>query len=480
MAADRGRQPLGDHCADKRTALVDSTSHVEDGLPPGPEHVLALQRSAGNRAITRLLRSRRQTDDYLVTRRPGLAELSLQRKVTKNAQGGWLMQFTVGTEITSEFAAEAFQRTVSGPLTDGDLAELRKLALNSDRSIDHDEGIFIAALLDGPNAAQLHKAYPSGGFGVGKSVTFTSDTITAANRERVRDFDREPPDSPISMQIGGKPAGFKTQILKLAGGRFSATALQILELAKSQKVAPERVHEAMLAAASDSTAGDRALAGAAYVIAKRAKLPQADDLLKGNIKVDEVPPSYLGGVSALYMTMGGDQAQKGDTVYLPTTFDISSLAHQSLVVHELTHAGQDKAATTLTQEDLGRVELGGYRAQSRYLLNQLVPLRGRDLTTAISKLAPEIFDAIILTMMLEDRALTQMNPTKLTNRGDLTFKLNKACPKGLITKVFDDANEESDQDLEQRAIDTIRKYPPYKRPFTSNDGLRGESGYLDE
>jgi|GEM_PF-5657817 len=307
-------------------------------LPFGPARMLALQRSTGNRAVVRYL----------------------QRSFRADGKGGWLLTFTAGTEINVALAAEAYRRTASGPLTGDDLPPLRELALAADRTVDDNERMFIAALLDPANAAKLHTTNP-GGFGSGAGVTFDGATITSDNRDLVRDVGRDPGQGRTAMQIGKKPTGPGGQIIELAGTAFAATAQQVLALAKQDKLPVKQVYQAMLAAASDSTAGDRVLAGAAYVIARRAKLPVAADLLAGNIKVDEVPPASITG-TAMYVTTSTLEF-KGDTIYLPTTFDVTSIAYQGLLVHELTHAAGDRAANSLTTVDGFRFELDGYRAR---------------------------------------------------------------------------------------------------------------------
>ena len=198
--------------------------------------------------------------------------------------------------------------------------------------------MFIAALLDDDNAAELHRKHTSG-FGQGNSVTFVATTITASNRAQVRDFGRELEPGPVPMALGGSPGGVESRILAMAGS-FAATAHKVIAIAREDKVPLERVCDAMRAAASDSTDGDRAFAGAAYVIARRAGLSIAEDVLRGRVKIDEVPPSSIQG-TAEYVNFGTG-THKGDTIYLPTRFDVASLAYQGLLVHELTHAARDR------------------------------------------------------------------------------------------------------------------------------------------
>jgi hypothetical protein len=402
-------------------------------------------------------------------------ERSLQRSFTSDGRGGWLMQFTVGTEISSELAADAFERTRNGPLDERDLAGLRKLALASDRSIDDNERMFLAALLDSRNAAEMHSSHTSGGFGTGASVTFHGDTITAANRDRVRDFDRDP-EQKTSMKLGTKSARFDELIVGLADQQFSPTAKELVKLAASEKVPYERVYEAMLAAASDSTPGDRVFAGAAYVIAKRAKLQVAEDLLRGTIKIDEVPPRDIAG-TAVYVTTS-TLVRKGDTIYLPTNFDVASRAYQGLLVHELTHAGRDKAATAPEVIDVDVMELEGYRAQGRYWLNQLRSLRGGALSAAIAQLAQAANALSILAMLVEARADPPVrDPARSPHL--LIDQINRASPNGLTPLDWDTAFGLDDTDLENMALRRIRLSPAYRGRRASVGGLHGES-FLDE
>jgi hypothetical protein len=175
--------------------------------------LLALQRSAGNQACVHLL----------------------QRKTTAAAGGGLLVQFTVGIEISSRLAAEALERTAAGPLTDEDIGELRETALASGRTIDDDERMFLAAMLDARNAAQLQRERAGTGFPTGTSITIPGDRISAADRERVRDFGREE-DEPTAMAIGGARATPEQRIVSMAGTGFAARARSLIALAKADKV----------------------------------------------------------------------------------------------------------------------------------------------------------------------------------------------------------------------------------------------------
>jgi hypothetical protein len=406
--------------------------------PPLP-HLLALQRSAGNQACLRLL----------------------QRKTTPGADGGLLVQFTVGIEISSRLATEALQRTAAGPLGDEDIGELRETALASGRTIDDDERMFLAAMLDARNAAQLQRERAGTGFPTGTSITIPGDRISAADRERVRDFGRDE-DEPTAMAIGGARATPEQRIVKMGGTGFAGRARSLIALAKADKVPLGQVIDAMVAAASDSTPGDRVLAGVAYVLALRAKLPIATDLLIGDIKVDEVPEDEING-TAMY-SMSGD-GHKGDTVYLPSTFDPASLADQGGLVHELTHAVQDKAGPG--KVDLARAELEAYRTQVRYWLTQLGPLDGMELPPAAQAIAAKVLDVHLLAMIMEARDRIAYS--------NLVFQINRVSKNRLSDEDFDAASAESDEEVEARALRTLRAYDPYKHKHLKTSGLRGES-----
>lgn len=410
---------------------------------PAPElplsQLLALQRSAGNRACAHLL----------------------QRKATAAPGGGLQVQFTVGTEISSRLAAEALARTAAGPLDDEAIGELRETALASGRTIDDDERMFLAAMLDARNAAQLQRERAAAGFPAGTSITIPEDRISAADRERVRDFGRDE-DEPTSMAIGGGRATPEQRIVRMGGIGFGGRARSLIALAKADKVPLKQVIDAMVAAASDSTPGDRVLAGVAYVLALRAKLPIAADLLVGDIKVDEVPEDEING-TAMY-SMSGD-GHKGDTVYLPSTFDPASLADQGGLVHELVHAVQDKAGPG--KVDLARAELEAYRTQARYWLTQLGPLDGMELPPAAQAIAARVLDVHLLAMIIEARDRVAYS--------NLVFQINRVAKNRLSDDDFDAASAETDEEVEARALKALRAYDPYKHKHLKTSGLRGES-----
>src|SRR5271156_2103207 len=132
----------------------------------------------------------------------------------------------------------------------------------------------------------------------------------------------------------------------------------------------------MLAAASDSTTPDRVAAAMVFATADAAGLSIAGYVRAGHVKADAVVPSVFAripgaaGLRAFYVPVAQEKTGlKGDTIYLPTTFDITDLADRSLLVHELTHAQDDRsAAGGIHLNPTDQLEVDAYRAQGRYLL----------------------------------------------------------------------------------------------------------------
>jgi hypothetical protein len=388
----------------------------------------ALQRAAGNRATRALLQRAVLTDEKLP-----------------------MVRFTVGVEISSALAALAWSRTTNGVLDDAALGELRQLALQTDETIDDDERLFIAALLDRRGAARLHAMLPHGFAEPDAEISFPVQWISPENRGKVRDFGRSaaPPSS----------------------GPFASTVGKALALADSARVPHADVTTAMIAAASDSTPGDRAFAAAVYVIAKRAGLDVADDLLAGRIKVDEVPAAYIESWAAAKYQSGGS-GRKGDTVYLPSTFDVDDLAQQGTVVHELTHAADDKAASTVRTTEADRSELHAFRAQAAFYLRSLAQLNGDARDRAIDAVAASAGQVRVYTMILE------ANVAPIEDYDDLMSIISQinARSGALGGREWSRAAAASNADLEPVVLAAVRRIERLQRGARGQfDGLSGES-----
>jgi hypothetical protein len=415
----------------------------------GPAAILALQRSAGNRAIRRMLQREVVTTTYVP-----------------------MVRFTIGTEITAEFASAAWAATTRGALNDAGVQTLRDLALQEHGTIDDDERMFIAVLLDTRSAERLHFLFPSGFATRDEEIEFPVSWIPPQSRSKVRDFGRTSvPATPApSGRRRSAAAQLDDAIIAMAGA-FSGSVRKTLALADQARIAHAQVHAAMLAAASDSTPGDRAMAGAVYVIAKRAGMSLADDLLAGRIKVDEVSPSYIGaGVAATYQT--GGKGRKGDTMYVPSDLDVEDLDQQGTVVHELTHAADDKAATSVTQGPADRMELGAFRAQARFYLRSLAAMGEPARGAALAKVAAHAGPVRIYTMLME------ANVAPVEDYDDqlaIIEEINNAAG-ALGARAWRTAVDASNADLERLALPAIRRLERL-RPgqMGQNEGLSGES-----
>ena len=322
-----------------------------------------------------------------------------------------MVRFTIDREVKDYLAYKVWTLTQSGPLEDKDMALLRALALDEDKTIDDNERMFLAALYDPNNARKLHAQYPAQFVQTGDVIEFPASSITAANRARVRDFERRKP-----IQVPGgttaKPGNAKQIAADLEdeitaiSGQFVDTTRQVLKLADTMGITHRVVYDAMLNAASDSTPGDRALGGAAYIMARLANLlPLADDLLHGWIKVDEVSPVKMPRVRgvyalAIYVSEGNEQF-KGDTLYLPSDLDFSNIASQGILVHELTHALNDRAVTGLTEVQRVPEEESAMRREARFYLDSILPLSGAKRLNAVQQLGQKVGKVGILCMVLE-------------------------------------------------------------------------------
>jgi hypothetical protein len=362
-----------------------------------------------------------------------------------------MVRFTVGVEINSALAALAWSRTTNGALDDTTLGELRQLALQTDETIDDDEGMFIAALVDPRSAERLHAMLPHGFTEADPEISFPVQWISAANRRKVRDFGRSVPPPP--------------------GGTFASTVGKALALADSARIPRADVQTAMVTAASDSTPGDRAFAAAVYVIARRAGLDVADDVLAGRIKVDEVPAAYIGSTTAGKYQTGGS-GRKGDTIYLPTSFDVDDIEQQGTIVHELTHAAEDRAAHGIRNSESDRSELSAFRAQARFYLRSLTELSGAVRDRTINALAAAAGEVRLYTLILEANVAPIEDYDELMS---IIAQIN-AKSGALGSREWNRGVRASNAELEPLALDAVRRlYRLRPGDRTRWDGFSGES-----
>jgi hypothetical protein len=299
------------------------------------------------------------------------------------------VRLQVGVELSPELAKAGWEATRAGPLDEAGLRKLHAVALSHwSSTIDDNERMFIAALMDADNARTLHVEHPFG-LVADAQVVFAATSITAANRKAVGDVGRRdrPPDrsDPNAPHVIGDTTDLDRQIREMAG-HFSYVADSALKLADKVGVAHASVYFAMLGGASDSTPDDRAYAGLTYVIAVQAGLGVAADIPPGRLKIDAVPRAYLALMDpdseGAYFSRGS--TAKGDTLYLPWDTDPERLDDRATIVHELTHAATDKEQPDITN---AQDELRSFEAQMRYVVAQVRPLTGAARTQAVTEAA---------------------------------------------------------------------------------------------
>lgn len=370
-------------------------------LPTDAHGLLLLQRAAGNRATA-----------AWVQRAPVR---------TQGTVSGY--EFVVGTELTAAFAAAA-KVAVRGPVGTAQLSTLRTAALVGDESVSDHERMFMAGLLDAGNATALRRSRFRS---VGDRITFPAATITTARRTAADAVDRAVlPSGVAGLEQSAAAALRRLDLLGAihlmnaanlaavtgivtATGPFSGTAARAMAVALSHGLFPLDLLKGMTRAASDGTPGDLALAAVALTIAHVEGLASYDDLAVGRIKVDQVPAAAMpGGPShnADYVTVAHGGGSKGDTIYLPSGLNIDNAYQWSVVVHELHHAADDRAAGSgpLTWTDKAQLELNGFRAQGGSILRRLAATSGPDRATMITQIAAELDPLLLAGMLVASRS----------------------------------------------------------------------------
>lgn len=459
---DRARTPTPVPSAAR--APIPPTSHT-----PGQEAVLRLQRTAGNRATA----------------------AAVQRKALTS--GGVLtgFEFIVGRDVTVGFARAAKSSVRDGVVSTADLSALRAAGLVGDESVSDHEQLFMAGLLDPGNARALR----STAFGAsGDAITFAAGTVTPARRARVEAVDRPQVPAGVDTEVAAAGAALRSwdlagmfahrsaaeaaatvAIISMTTG-FAPTVTAALALADAHGLPRVDLLHGMVNAAADGTAGDLALAAAVLAVAKAESHPLIGDIASGRLHVDQVPASAMpGGPShnADYVTVAQDSGHKGDTIYLPSGLDITNPYQRSVVVHELRHAIDDKAAAGAKVQflDKAQLELAAYRAQGDSLLSQLSGTSGAPRTALARQIGAEWGDLVLLGMLVAsraDRATADPLITLVNTEAPAARQLPAALLTGLLGR--------SVANLETTAIRAIQA--AYSLPagaIAPLDGLAGES-----
>src|SRR6185437_9965069 len=185
----------------------------------------------------------------------------------------------------------------------------------------------------------------------------------------------------------------------------------------------------------------------------------------------EVPAGYIGNTTAgKYQTAGS--GRKGDTIYLPSSFDVDDIEQQGTVVHELTHAAEDKSASGVRTTEADRSELSAFRAQARFYLRSLGELNGAARDRTIDALAAAAGEVRVYTLILE------ANVAPIEDYNDLVSIIAQINAKSgtLGSREWNRAVKASNSELEPLALEAIRRLYRLRRGARGQwDGLSGDS-----
>jgi hypothetical protein len=315
----------------------------------------------------------------------------------------------------------------------------------------------------------------------------TSSTITETNRRIVRDSGRNVRLEPTESDRAFSKDALDRDIVAMTGP-FRIVAMQTLKLADKARIDHLKVYFAMLNGASDSTPGDRAYAGAAYVIASSEGMTDAAKaIMAQDLKIDEVSSAWFeaeGENSFAEFVPESSGQRKGDTVYVPDTLDLDIVAHVSTLVHELQHAS-DAIAAAAAPRDISRVdlEMAAYGRETRYVLAHLDQLSGDAQRTAEQEVGDRIGPGQVYLMIVaalettasaEDELWRELVTiiTDVNDRAQLSSQGSGLEPRELATAL----NATADFNRE-KARDAIRSdNKRYKRSAKIHlRGLKGES-----
>jgi hypothetical protein len=321
--------------------------------------------------------------------REGTIRRNAERDAAGNYTGNYI--FNPGHDNLNRSFFSIIKRNVAdGTLDDAEIAALRTNAVARNGTIMHAELLLMAAMRNPVNVAlmQAHRSGP---------LVISMINITQADRDYITNFGREslPLDVIVlNLRLMAAMLGLSTervedveqelslaaeqQIMQHAGAQFADQASKLVVSAEfsDPKVPLTEILVAMLNAASDSTAGDKVMAGSIYDVAKKANHPMAERILSGALKVDAMIPSVYrrvaGSGDASYTYSTDENVRKSDTLYVPTSLDIFQLDDRALIIHELTHAADDFAVTGRQQVDSLTLETHAYKEQGKYMMDQIL------------------------------------------------------------------------------------------------------------
>ncbi len=419
----------------------------------------------------------------------GLQRFSIvQREIELDAAnvptGNYL--FRVGSGITAGFFRRIKRFVGDGALTDNELNALRIYALQVRGTVTHAERLLMASMLNPVNVPLL-QAHGTG------TLSIVINTITAANRERVRNIGREQIPDALILQLwtaittlgvdlergmvllAEADAAATTEILRHAGPQFQRQATALIAYMETHSIPSLEVLGAMLNAASDSSSGDKVMAGIVYVIARTAGHSTAGQIRSGQIKIDALIPRAFrsltsgNGAGAFYSPIGRRDQEKGDTLYLPTNLDVAAIDSRALVIHELTHAADDAASAGITQRRVLELEARAYTSQMRYIMDEILALPAAEQPAAIRGYRRSATSALLQWAMV------------LAAKGN-TAHYRDICSRIIVQDPsVSEANVAAALAMSEANITTnlenaIDAHPNYARGTqTALDGLSGES-----
>jgi len=358
----------------------------------------------------------------------------LRRDLVKDAAGNYVSyEFRVGHELTQTFVSTAKKLTADGKLDKTDIKKLKEQATKARDTVNDHERMFMGALLDRRNVKILQRTK----IGAKAAVIFALNTITGARLKQVIEVGQ--PVLPASVtspakkavtafkgldlfqavkQVGKIESAAEKKVRTLVGAALTRQISTIIAFAQANNVSLSNTLFAVLNAASDNTPGDRLMAAAAYTVAAADKHPLAADIRAGKIRMDALSPSNfvkLPGVKknnrAIYVAAAPINPKlsglKGDTIYMPTDFDINNLSDRSTVIHELQHAQQDKAASPTKQPTFPAqqgLEEQAYRVQAKYILDQMQGQAAKAQVRSAKQVATNSGDLVLLAVLIEAKS----------------------------------------------------------------------------
>lgn len=415
---------------------------------------------------------------------PGL-QREVELDATRTPTGNFL--FHIGPNLTPGFFARFRQYIADGILSNDELNRLRLYAIAHRGSVTQAEKLLMAAGLDPAN----HPAIAAHATG---ALSIPIANITNANRDVVNNVGRGSlsPDYEANliqaiMQLlqGNFEAAAAIwanlqeaaiqDIFAIGGTAWRAQAEDLVAFIEIYHLNAVSVLSAMYAAASDSSAADQLMAGIVFATALQAGHSAASGLASGSIKVDALTSSALAkltgnaGGDAMYVPAGINDRLKSDTLYVPTSLNATSITQRALIIHELTHANDDAAAATIQASPQISFEMTAYRAQVRYIMDQILnlPIADREIEifstrrmadsplfqwayAAEARMNKPRYEAICKTILLQSATLSEAD-----------FNRVMAMPEADVLAQF-------------RRV--ILSQPQYStNPNVVMDGLKGES-----